>query len=137
MSTDERWFPGHLKDLSVDECHERLAQHQVGRVAYCDEHGPVVVPVNYTWDEDGVLLRVSPHSTLARELASAQAAFQIDEFDTYTQSGWSVLVRGRAKYVDAADEPAAERLFPWPEGQRTLHVRIEGTEVTGRRIVPV
>lgn len=135
MSTDERWFPGHLKELSLEECQEELAQHQVGRVAYCGADGPVVVPVNYVWDGDGVLLRISPHSTLAQELRSGTAAFQVDEFDDYTQSGWSVLVRGPAAYVDAADHPSAEHLFPWAEGQRTLHVRIAAREVSGRRLV--
>jgi nitroimidazol reductase NimA-like FMN-containing flavoprotein (pyridoxamine 5'-phosphate oxidase superfamily) len=136
VSPDERLFSGQLKELSQEECHERLAQQQVGRVAYCDEEGPVVVPVNYTWDGDGVLLRVSPHTTLARALRSAPAAFEVDEFDEYTQSGWSVLVRGHAEYVDAADHPVPERLLPWAAGQRGLHVRIPAREITGRRIVP-
>jgi len=135
MSAGERWFPGHLRTLTEVECRELLDARQVGRVAYCDEHGPVVVPVNYTLDGDGVLLRVSPHTSLALHLRSAPAAFQVDEHDDYTQSGWSVLVRGQATWVDPADHPAADRLSPWPEGQRTLHVRIEAREITGRRLV--
>ena len=31
----------------------------------------------------------------------------MDEFDVYTQSGWSVLIRGGATYVESADLPDA------------------------------
>jgi nitroimidazol reductase NimA-like FMN-containing flavoprotein (pyridoxamine 5'-phosphate oxidase superfamily) len=121
--------------LTETECHELLVAMRVGRVAYCDEHGPVVVPVNYVADGDGVLLRVAPHTDLAVHLRSAPASFQVDDVDDYTQSGWSVLLRGQARWVDAADFPAVERLQPWPEGERTQHVRIDAHEITGRRLL--
>ena len=103
MNSDEWWFPSHLRDMGGAECLELLASHQVGRVAYCDDLGPVVLPVNYVIDHDTVLIQLSPHSTLARNLRSTPASFEIDEFDDYNQSGWSVLVRGAATYVDPAD----------------------------------
>ena len=31
----------------------------------------------------------------------------MDEFDDYTQSGWSVLIRGGATYVESAGHPDA------------------------------
>jgi len=135
MSTSERWFPSHLMPLTEAECIDLLESREVGRVAYCDELGPVVLPVNFVLDGHAVLIQISPHTKLARHLWSTPAAFQIDEFDDYTQSGWSVLVRGDATWVDATDLPAADRLQPWAEGQRTLHVRIEAREITGRRLV--
>lgn len=136
MSGNERWFPGHLKELSEADCLELLGEHHVGRVAYCDQDGPVVIPVNYVVEDRGVLLRLSPHASLAPHLRSADASFQIDEFDDYTQSGWSVLLRGHATYVDIADHPDAVELIPWAEGQRSLLVRIAAREITGRRLMP-
>ncbi len=65
-------------------------------------------------------------------------AFEVDEFDDYTQSGWSVLVRGVASFV-AADELARDeglRPFPWADGVRTLIVRITPVSVSGRRLLP-
>jgi nitroimidazol reductase NimA-like FMN-containing flavoprotein (pyridoxamine 5'-phosphate oxidase superfamily) len=94
-----------------------------------------VVPVNYVMDGDAVLLRIAPGSGLARRLGPTPASFQLDEFDPFTQSGWSVLVRGRASEVDPAEHPAAARLQSWAEGQRTVHVRLEATEVSGRRLL--
>ena len=76
MSPAERWFPSHLKEIDKAECLELLTSHEVGRVAYCDGLGPVVLPVNYGMDHDTVLIQISPHSTLATHLRSAPASFE-------------------------------------------------------------
>jgi len=137
MNPEERWFPSHLREIDRAECLELLANQRVGRVAYCDDLGPVVLPVNYALDQETVLIQISPHSTLARNLRSARASFQIDDFDYYNQSGWSVLVRGDATYVDEADLPADDdRPHAWAEGERTLHVRITPHDISGRRLMP-
>lgn len=137
MSPDERWFPSHLKEIDKAECLELLTSHKVGRVAYCDDLGPVVLPVNYVTDHDTVLIQISPHSTLAAHLRSAPASFEIDDFDDYNQSGWSVLVRGNAAYVDNADLPDTDdRPVAWAEGPRTFHVRITPHDISGRRLLP-
>jgi nitroimidazol reductase NimA-like FMN-containing flavoprotein (pyridoxamine 5'-phosphate oxidase superfamily) len=136
MSTAERWSPGHLREIDEAECRELLAHHRVGRVAYCDDLGPVVQPVNYVLDNGSVLLRVSPYSKLAAGLRSARASFEIDEFDDGNQSGWSVLVRGDAAYVEPTEVPDDPRPVPWAEGQRTFHVRITPDDISGRRILP-
>ena len=136
MTTESGWFPSHVRELGRAECLELLAAHEVGRVAYCDEAGPVVLPVNYALDGSDILIKVSPHSALAQHLRDASASFQIDDFESYTQSGWSVLVRGTASHVEPTEVPADTRAVPWAEGVRTLHVRIAAREVTGRRLLP-
>jgi uncharacterized protein len=136
MSRNEEWFPSHIREIDAAECLDLLAGTTVGRVAYCDEDGPVVLPVNYVVNGGDVMFRISPHSSLAQHLRSGPAAFQIDESDAYTQSGWSVLVRGTAAFVeyDELPEPTS-RPSPWPEGNRTLHVRITPSSITGRRLL--
>ena len=136
MSPDEHWFPSHLREIGPDECLELLAAHEVGRVAYSDEQGPVVLPVNYALDRDTILIQVSPHSALARHLNASPASFQVDDYDDYNQSGWSVLVRGQASYVETADLPDDQaRPHTWAEGQRTLHIRITPHDISGRRLL--
>lgn len=71
MNSDERWFPSHLVERGRAECLELLAQHQVLRVADCDDLGPVVVPMNYALDQDTILIQLSPYSTLAARLRTA------------------------------------------------------------------
>ncbi len=137
MSTDSGWFPSHVREIGRDECLELLAAHDVGRVAYCDDAGPVVLPVNYALEGGDIVIKVSPHSALAQHLRDAAASFQIDDFEPYTQSGWSVLVRGSASYVEPTDVSVdTSRLQPWAEGARTLHVRIVSREISGRRLLP-
>ena len=135
MSADERWFPNQLKEMTEAECVERLARNQVGRVAYSDERGPVVLPVNYMWGQNSVLFQTSPDSTLAKHMKSAYVSFEIDGYDERPQSGWSVLVRGDATHVREGGLPHAERRpIAWPEGRRVLHIRITSHEITGRRL---
>ncbi|WP_168929502.1 pyridoxamine 5'-phosphate oxidase family protein [Nocardioides sp. GY 10113] len=138
MTEPERWFPSHIREIPEEDCRELLAAHEVGRVAYSvgDGRAPVVVPVNYTMEGDALLLRLGPNSNIAHHLQSTPASFEIDDYETYNQSGWSVLARGHSRWVDAADHPASQRLLPWAEGRRTLVVLLEIQELTGRRLLP-
>lgn len=135
MSAGEWWFPSHLNEIDRDECLELVASVSVGRVAYADDEGPVVLPVNHVLDGESVLFRVSPDSQLAKHLGEGQhASFQVDDFEDFSMSGWSVLVRGTTEWVaevDSSSEPNA-----WAEGDRSYHLRIVPTSVTGRRLLP-
>ena len=137
MSPKEQWFPSHVIEIDDAECRELLAGHHVGRVAYCDDLGPVVLPVNYVVDEGTILIQVSPHSTMARNLRTGNASFEIDDHDEYHQAGWSVLVRGHARHVEPAELPSVDaRPTAWAEGLRTFYVRITPHDISGRRLLP-
>jgi uncharacterized protein len=135
MTQQEQWFPGHLRDLDPDECRSLLAASRVGRVAYCEEDGPVVLPVNHIVEDGDVLFATSPHSALARRFRSGPAAFEVDDFDPYNQTGWSVLVRGTARLVEYGELPD-RRPSPWVAGTRNFVVRITPDTITGRRLLP-
>ena len=91
--------------------------------------------MNYALDHDTVLIHISPHSTLATHLRSARASFEIDDFDDYNQSGWSVLVRGNAAYVETADLPDDDRPSPGQRASARFHVRITPHDISGRRLL--
>jgi uncharacterized protein len=136
MNANERWFEGHLHELDEDECWELVRSREVGRVAYDDDRGPMVVPVTFALDDDSVLFRVAPYSELARHLPDGRAAFEVDEIDYFNRTGWSVVLRGSIQRVEGRDLPPPEaRPMPWPEGQRTLHLRLTPDIVTGRRLL--
>ncbi len=99
MNATTHWFPGRLTEMSAGECRQLLLGTSVGRVVFLDDVGPAALPVNFVLDGNAVLFRTSPHNSLARHLEGANVAFEVDDFDDYTQSGWSVLVRGVASYV--------------------------------------
>ena len=136
MNAEERWFQGHLRELDDAECWELLGIREVGRIAYVDDRGPMVVPVTYVVTEGSLLVRVAPYSQLARYLPEARVALEVDDIDYFTRSGWSVVVRGQMVPVDSDELPPIEdRPTPWAEGQRTLHLRLTPEVVSGRRLL--
>jgi hypothetical protein len=87
-----------------------------------------------------IWFRTSPHSELVRHLRhagrEAAVAFEADDFDSYTESGWSVLVHGTAAIPEQDEWPELEEdPRPWVEGNRTLYVRVRPRSVTGRRLL--
>ncbi|MET0526006.1 MAG: pyridoxamine 5'-phosphate oxidase family protein [Nocardioides sp.] len=135
MSNAPSWSGGRLIELPEQECWELIASRPVGRVAFDDGAGPTVLPVNHAVVAQAVRFRTAPHSALAAHLDGQRVAFEVDDVDEFHQSGWSVLVRGRARLLDRADSQDQEEPAPWPAGQRPLLVEIETFSVTGRRLL--
>jgi len=137
MTTSPGWVHGRITELDRAECLELLMSRSVGRVGFGTADGPLVLPVNFVPYDGGVLFRTSPHNSIAQNLNGKPACFEVDEIDDFTESGWSVLVRGTAAFVDdPATLPRDERPVPWAEGTRSLFVHVPGTSVTGRRLFP-
>jgi len=137
MTTQSLWYHGHLQYLGDRECLRLLNSTQVGRVAYNDERGPIVLPVNHRMDGSDVLFRSSPHTALGRQLEDLPVSFQVDGFDEFNRSGWSVLLRGVARYAESDELPkyVADLPEPWVAGDRNTYVRITPIVITGRRLL--
>jgi uncharacterized protein len=60
----------------------------------------------------------------------------VDDLDQDKQTGWSVIVYGRAKAVAAPAEVLAQEemddLVPWAPGVRNLFIQITPSRITGR-----
>ena len=117
--------------------HHDLFGDNFGRVAFVVDGTPSVVPVNHVVDGTDIVFRTSPHSELGRSMARGPVAFQIDDVDDFSQSGWSVLVQGSVEYDDVDTPLADDRPRPWAEGVRPLLVRIRPSRVSGRRLIGV
>jgi nitroimidazol reductase NimA-like FMN-containing flavoprotein (pyridoxamine 5'-phosphate oxidase superfamily) len=136
MTVRESWFASHLRELSPEECQSLLGGGRVGRIAFTDPEGPLVIPVNYVMVDGCVVVATSPYSSLARNATSAPVAFEVDGIDEFTESGWSVLVRGTTSVVDRQELSDVELPQPWAEGIRTLILKIFVAEISGRRLIP-
>lgn len=127
-----------VQDLSRADCARLLNAGIAGRVGLATPTGPHVIPVNYSTDGESVLVRTTAYSLLGTYGRDAVVCFEVDQFDYEMQRGWSVAIRGRARFVDALDELSEiDRHLPpqpWADGRRTLVVRIPWTEVTGRQL---
>jgi nitroimidazol reductase NimA-like FMN-containing flavoprotein (pyridoxamine 5'-phosphate oxidase superfamily) len=131
MSQDDAFH-----ELDRQECMRLLTKVAVGRVVYTRHALPAVLPVNFRLDTDSsVVLRTSTDSDLVRAIDGVVVAFEADEFDAETRSGWSVVVTGRATAVTEADEHARlSQVGPtsWMPLRNAAFVRIESEMVTGR-----
>jgi nitroimidazol reductase NimA-like FMN-containing flavoprotein (pyridoxamine 5'-phosphate oxidase superfamily) len=137
MTGTYSWFRGELRELDPEECWELLRCKRVGRIAYCGPDGPEVLPMNYVVAGDSVLFRTAPSTALGHHLRLDTAVFQVDEVDDYTESGWSVMLRGTVDPVEGQDLTGIDqRPEPWAAGPRPLHLRLSPRTVTGRRLLP-
>lgn len=127
-----------LEEIPRDECLELLARTRVGRLGVVDGRQPIVVPVNYAYTPDGIVVRTDAGTKL--EVGRQRlAALEIDEIDMATQAGWSVLVKGHAFDVTDTLGERSERLRDaavdsWAPGPRARRLLVEIGEVTGRRL---
>ncbi|WP_190014757.1 pyridoxamine 5'-phosphate oxidase family protein [Streptomyces lucensis] len=128
-----------FRELDRDECLRLLTKVPVGRIVHTRHALPAVLPVNFCLDGDGsVLLRTSASSELARAVDRSVVAFEVDEVDTARNSGWSVVVTGRATVVtDPFERERLARIAPrsWVPSPEEVFVRIRPELVTGRELV--
>ncbi|MBE8471950.1 pyridoxamine 5'-phosphate oxidase family protein [Streptomyces justiciae] len=128
-----------FRELERQECLRLLAEVPVGRIVHTRQALPAVLPVNFCLDGDGaVLLRTAAASELVRAIDGAVVAFEADQVDAVTHSGWSVVVTGAASVVrDPAEHDRLTRTGPrsWVPSPEEVFVRIEPDLVTGRALV--
>jgi nitroimidazol reductase NimA-like FMN-containing flavoprotein (pyridoxamine 5'-phosphate oxidase superfamily) len=83
------------------------------------------------------VFRSARGSKLTALTLSAQASFEIDDFDPTGRSGWSVIVTGVAEEVtvqselDRLEQLGLSSVAPGPDPH---WIRIHATVVSGRRI---
>ncbi|WP_019633347.1 pyridoxamine 5'-phosphate oxidase family protein [Actinomadura atramentaria] len=128
---------GGLQILDDGACRALLAAVPIGRIVFTDRALPAVQPVNFTLVDGDVVVRTSSDSRLAAAVRDAVVAFEADDYDARTGTGWSVVVIGRARAVVDAAELAALRavpLRPWVRGGPDRFLRIRPDLLSGRRL---
>lgn len=135
MSAPEgRW----LEVLDEAECQRLLARSVIGRLAYTEGALPAIQPVHFTLHRGRVLIPTSAGSTVAAASRGAVVAFEVDDFDAASRTGWNVTVIGHAQVVSApADVAALDRLgvAAWAPAAIPCYIAVDTTVVRGRRIV--
>jgi nitroimidazol reductase NimA-like FMN-containing flavoprotein (pyridoxamine 5'-phosphate oxidase superfamily) len=123
--------------LPDEECRRLLARGHLGRVGIVDGDRPVILPVNYVFDEGCVFFQSTRGSKLDAALDGRRIAFQIDAIDPVYHGGFSVLAYGPAEVVSSDDEIRRLESLPlrpwWPEA-RDRWVRIRVEQISGRRL---
>jgi nitroimidazol reductase NimA-like FMN-containing flavoprotein (pyridoxamine 5'-phosphate oxidase superfamily) len=127
-----------LEVIERPECLALLARRTIGRVGLVVDGRPEVLPVNFVMDGDSVLFRTAEGSPLT-QAASTLVAFEVDDIDESTSTGWSVLVHGFAEDIGDTIDGTSERLrrldLPtWAPGARERWFHVVPDSITGRRI---
>ncbi|MGH3355708.1 MAG: pyridoxamine 5'-phosphate oxidase family protein [Nocardioidaceae bacterium] len=124
-------------EMSAEECRERVADSGIGRVVWCAQGQPKIVPVNYALVDGEIMFRTAPYTDLGRQIDGQSVVFEIDRVDYERLRGWSIVVRAEATTVDDPDTVARLRRVmpqPWAGGQRMLFVRLRPRAMTGRYV---
>jgi uncharacterized protein len=127
-----------LETLSENECLLLLGRASVGRLAVVRDGRPDVFPVNFRRDGRSVVFRTDMGTKLDEVGPGAHVAFEVDEHDRLSRTGWSVVLAGFARDVTETEDTEALhrlRVDPWPPGPKARYVRLEPERIEGRRIV--
>ncbi len=115
-----------------------LSTATVGRIGVTDRALPTILPVNFIFDGERILIRTSVGTKLAAAAAGAVVAFEVDDFDPIYHSGWSVTVTGPALEVDDVEDLAriaAAHLPHWAPTDGHV-IAIDPAIISGRRLIP-
>jgi nitroimidazol reductase NimA-like FMN-containing flavoprotein (pyridoxamine 5'-phosphate oxidase superfamily) len=128
-----------LEIMTTEECWDRLHHARVGHLGFVEGGEMSVLPVNIAVDGRTVVFRTGPGSKLSNAVMQQPVCVEVDHWDDFSHTGWSVLARGVATTVD--DESEVRQLEtlpvrPWVTPElRQRWVRIIVDEVSGRRIL--
>jgi len=126
-----------LDELTRTEAIRLLTTASVGRLGITMDALPAILPVNYAVVDDAIVFRSSPGAKVSAAVQGAVVAFEADESDVRSSTGWSVLVVGCAREItDRArlEQVRSLGLRSWVPGARDRFVEIPLDIVTGRRI---
>ncbi len=127
-----------LETLALQDCLRLLASVPVGRVGFQADGELLVLPVNHVVDGQDIAFRTAHGSKLSAAEEQSLVAFEADDYDWETESGWSVLVNGHAEmvYEDAETQRLARLVLrSWASAaEHPFWIRIRPTSVTGRQI---
>lgn len=125
-----------LAELDRAACLRLLADCPIGRIVFTEGALPAAQPVTYLLDEEEILFCTVDGSKLAAATRNAVVGFQVDQIDTTTRSGWSVLGVGQAYEVTDPDRLATlsdRGLASWAPGP--LHtIAVPMQLLTGRQL---
>lgn len=129
--------PGEFTRLGRAESMRLLAGAPVGRLIFTVNALPAVRLMNFALVDGLIVLRTTADTVAARKVNDTIVAFEVDDLDAATSTGWSVVVTGRCNLVTDPELVARYQttpLEPWAPGERDQFVTITTEVVDGRRV---
>jgi nitroimidazol reductase NimA-like FMN-containing flavoprotein (pyridoxamine 5'-phosphate oxidase superfamily) len=126
-----------LDVLARDECLALVATAPIGRIVFTERALPAIRLVNFVLHGDEIVIRTGEGSKLMPALRHTVVAFEADDIDYRTRTGWSVTVIGHARQVtEPAELAELGELLPasWAPGLHENLICVDVELVSGRRL---
>ncbi|MFD2420438.1 pyridoxamine 5'-phosphate oxidase family protein [Amycolatopsis pigmentata] len=122
----------HLTQLDRDDALKLLAGVGFGRIVFTEHALPAIRPINHVIDDGDVIIRSHAGAALNSSVNTV-VAYEADDIDPLTHTGWSVIVTGIARAVTDPDAITRyERILrPWVDHAMDRVLRIHPEFVTG------
>lgn len=140
MTYGEERRAGSITELSEEECLALLDTTTVGRIAFVNDEGQQLLPVNFVAIGGAIYFRTLPSGVLDSSLSRGHddVAFGVDHHEDTYRHGWNVTVRGTATGVEDRATInmvlSTERLRPWAGGVRPAVIKVTPRSVAGRKV---
>ncbi len=124
--------------IADERCLELVGGESIGRLGFSARAVPVIFPINFVLIGRDVVFRTEPGQKLDAARLQAVACFEVDSYDGFAHTGWSVLITGRLAVTDG---PALDRLGPlplrpWAVTGASDVVTLHGELISGREVEP-
>lgn len=124
--------------LGTADCLDRMRSTPVGRLAFMTAGAPTVLPVNHGVLGSAVVFRTTSGAKLESAVRGAPVAFEADDWDADTRTGWSVVVSGVLEEVEDDGQVAqceALGISSWAHpGADAVWLRVRPQEISGRLV---
>ena len=124
-----------FRELTGDECRDRLRPGGIGRVGVSVAALPAIFPVRFALLGNDVVFRAASTGRFSDAISNAIVAFQSDAVDERRNRAWTVLVVGATEAITSDDElevVASLALPPWGEGSDNGYTRVSCERISGR-----
>ena len=126
-----------LEILDEDECLELLSREPVGRLGLTASALPVVLPVNFTLVGRSIVFASEPGLKLDAARQQTVACLEVDGYEVFGHTGWSVLATGRLQEITDPERIAEAKnlaLSPWAISHPQCFIELNVELLSGRRI---
>ncbi|MEP6626236.1 MAG: pyridoxamine 5'-phosphate oxidase family protein [Acidimicrobiia bacterium] len=124
--------------IDEERCLRLVEGESIGRLGFSAGAMPVIFPINFVLIGRDVIFRTEPGQKADAARQRAVACFEVDSYDAFAHTGWSVLVTGRLAVTEG---PALARLGPlplrpWAVSGASDVVTLRGEVISGRSVEP-
>jgi nitroimidazol reductase NimA-like FMN-containing flavoprotein (pyridoxamine 5'-phosphate oxidase superfamily) len=129
-----------MRDTTREQALRQLASVRVGRVGFTSRALPALRPVSHLVDRGNVIIRSHEGWEIVNAASTergAVVAYEADDLDVTSRTGWSVLVVGLARLIEDPQEADRYRrdLPPLVAGDGGSVIRIYPELVSGFELV--